>query len=193
MHSRSSSARQLDPYSAVASGWTGHLLDLLGRSGEGIRELRRALEIDSTNPVPLHMMTEAQYYSGNRAEAKRYVDALTRNVGLNVWNISAAALRAEMGEPTRARQMLRALETQTHPDRLTALRRATLLAGLADTTRFFDALERATAEREPWPTWYSLSERRLDFARRSPRFAAIVRQVGLDDRIFTSPNGGRSR
>ena len=40
-------------------------------------------------------------------------------------------------------------------------------------------------------TSYSLSEREVDPLRRSARFAAIARRVGLDERIFTSPTDGR--
>jgi hypothetical protein len=62
---------------------------------------------------------------------------------------------------------------------------------LGDTAKALDVLERATDAGEIWPTSYSLSEREVDPLRRSARFAALVRRVGLDERIFTSPTGGR--
>jgi hypothetical protein len=60
-----------------------------------------------------------------------------------------------------------------------------------DTSQYFEALERATASGEMWPTFFSLSERTFDRVRSSARFAAIVRSVGLDEATFTSPTGGR--
>ena len=185
-------ARQLDPYSAVASGWTGHLLDLFGRTDEALRELRRALEIDSTSAPTIYMMSEAQYYAGHRDEARRYAESLTRNVGLAVWSVGAASLLAEMGEPARAREMLVVLARQQRPHRLTHTLQAMAAAALGDSAQLFAALAQATDAHEPWPTWYSLSERRFDFVRGSARFAALVRRVGLDERILARPNGGRS-
>ena len=185
-------ARQLDPYSAIASGWTGHLLDLFGRPDDALRELRRALEIDSTSAPTIYMMSEALFYAGQPAEARRYAESLQRNVGLAVWTVGAASLLAQIGEPAPARELLAALARQQQPHRLTHTLRAMLHASLRDSTRFLESLERATDAREPWPTWYSLSERRFDFVRGSAHFAAIVRRVGLDERILARPNGGRT-
>jgi serine/threonine-protein kinase len=186
-------ARELDPYSAVASGWLGHMLDLRGRSVEALTELRRALEIDSTNPPSLHMMMEAQLAAGNRAAAKAAAEDLWRRVPLPGWRAGAAGFLATLGDPERARTILRALQSQRLPQPNSYMSIASLAAGLGDTAVMMDALERATAEHEPWPTNYGLSERRFDPIRGSPRFRAIVRGVGLDERIFTSPTGGRSQ
>ena len=65
------------------------------------------------------------------------------------------------------------------------------LAARRDSNAWFALKEQQTRERWIWPTYLSLSERHLDFMRGSARFAAIVRSVGLDERIFTSPRGGR--
>ena len=137
-------------------------------------------------------MTEAQVYGGHRDAARRYADRLTHSVALPQWRVGAAALLARMGEGAHARAMLQQLAAEPRPLPQTPTMRAMLYAGLGDTTHLMDALEAATAAHEPWPTWYSLSERYFDAARSSARFGAIVRSVGLDDRIFTSPNGGRS-
>lgn len=177
-------ARGLDPNSAVASGWVGHLLDLSGRHEEAMVELRRALEIDSTSAPSLYMMAEAHLYAGRREEARVYAERILRAVPQ--WRVPVATLLALLGDRERALATLR--ETESLPVTFYA---AGIHAGLGDSTGLFEALERATARGEIWPTYSSLSERWFDFVRRSARFARIVRSVGLEERIFTSPTGGR--
>ncbi len=40
---------------------------------------------------------------------------------------------------------------------------------------------------------FSIGDQTLDPLRASPRFAAIIRWLGLDAVLFTSPNGARPR
>jgi hypothetical protein len=91
----------------------------------------------------------------------------------------------------RARLLPFKIEANPGPGYGSASTASIIYAALGDTARAFDLLERATDAGEIWPTSYSLSERELDPLRKSARFAALVRRVGLDERIFTSPNGGR--
>jgi serine/threonine-protein kinase len=176
-------ARALDPTSAVASGWVGHLLDLSGRHDEAMAELRRALEIDSTSAPSLYMMAEAHLYAGRKDSARIYAERILRAVP--AWRIPVMSLLAMLGDSEAARAALRETENQSG--------NAGIHAALGDSIGLFEALERATERREIWPTFSSLSERWFDFVRGSARFAAIVRSVGLDERIFTSPTGGRPR
>ena len=184
-------ARNLDPYSAVASGWVGHLLQLAGRSAEGFSEVQRALDIDSTNPPVLVFNAQAYAARGDTVEARRLMERLFRAVP--AWRVVAASVLAEYGDTARAHELLRAIAAGRVTLGTPHIMVATLHRSLGDTARFLDALERATAAREIWPTYYALSEREFDPVRRSPRFAAILRAVGLDEAIFTSPTGGRPR
>jgi TolB-like protein/Tfp pilus assembly protein PilF/tRNA A-37 threonylcarbamoyl transferase component Bud32 len=178
-------ARELDPNSAVASGWVGHLLDLSGRHNEALAELRRALQIDSAVPPTLVFMAQAHLFGGRSDSARMYAERLWR-VWPN-WRGSAASVFAQLGDRERALGVLRDVEQRD------AAGGAGIYAALGDSTRWFEVREQATVHREIWPTISSLSERGLDFMRGSARFTAIVRSVGLDERIFTSPTGGRPR
>ena len=71
-------ARELDPNSAVASGWVGHMLDLSGRHDEALAELRRALQIDSAVPPTLIMMAQAHLHAGRTDSARLYAERLWR-------------------------------------------------------------------------------------------------------------------
>jgi eukaryotic-like serine/threonine-protein kinase len=175
-------ARDLDPQSAVARGWVGHLLELSGRYDEAMAELRRALEIDSTVPPTLVMMAQAHLQMGRRDSARFYAERLWR-VWPN-WRGSAGAILAHLGERERSLAALREIERDPTGG-------GGIYLALRDSTRWFESHERATAARTIWPTYSSLNERHIDFMRGSARFARIVRSVGLDERIFTAPEGGR--
>ncbi|MGH7695178.1 MAG: protein kinase domain-containing protein, partial [Gemmatimonadaceae bacterium] len=182
-------ARALDPYSAVASGWVGHLLVLSGHQAEGLRELRRAMEIDSTNQPLLVFVAQALIDDGQRNEPKVLMERLWNT--FPQWRGVAAQVLVALGDSTRARELIRVMESDRPARPLANTRLATLHLSLGDTARALDALERATDATEIWPTFYSLSEPFFDPLRRSARFIAIIRRAGLNERVFTSPNGGR--
>jgi TolB-like protein/Tfp pilus assembly protein PilF/tRNA A-37 threonylcarbamoyl transferase component Bud32 len=174
----------LDPNSAVASAWVGHMHELSGRANEAMVSLRRAMEIDSTNPPSLVMIAQAHHQAGRRDSALLYAERLWRV--WPQWRNVAASLFARMGD----RQRAESLAAVAGPARFLG---GGMHAALGDSIGWFESRERATAAREIWPTYVSLNEREVDFMRGSARFAAIVRGVGLDERIFTSPSGGRPR
>ena len=184
-------ARALDPYSAVASGWVGHMKDLSGAPAEGLNDIRRALEIDSTNPPSLAFAAEALMTLDRRDEARAMMERLW--LAFPQWRTVAASILARAGSSDRARELIRVEELNRPLLPLADTRLVMLYNAVGDTAAALDALERATEAGEIWPTYYALSERLFDPLRRSPRFAAVIRQVKLDERIFASPTGGRPR
>ena len=184
-------ARSLDPYSSVASGWVAHLYELMGRQREAIAEFTRALEIDSLSPPTVFGAALAYMEQSDSATARILVQRLASHVPS--WRIPAAALQALLGNREPALRMIREIELGQAESRHAPGGTFTLFLGLGDTARALAEMERATDAGDLWPTYVSLSERRFDPMRRSARFAAIVRRVGLDERIFTSPTGGRPR
>ncbi len=183
-------ARAFDPYSAVASGWNGHLLSLLGRNDDAIAELQRALDIDSLNPPALFMMAEALIKAGMRDSARAVAERMVRT--LPPWRPAAGVLYALLGDRRKAEATIR--ETRAAPwvvaGRFTTI--AMIELALRDTAHALAALERAADERESWVQWGALGEHHFDPVVGSPRFTALLRRVGLDDRIFaTSTEGNR--
>jgi TolB-like protein/tetratricopeptide (TPR) repeat protein len=181
-------ARALDPYSAVASSWLGHVWFVRGDSARGLAEMRRAVEIDSTSPPSVIFLTGALLRLGRREEARMLSERLARTI-FNWRGVAVIALQ----EPDKLRERIRALEAEVGINPLANTLLAQAYSALGDSVGMFQAFERATAAGEIWPTYYSLSDPRFDFVRRSERFARIVRDVGLDVAIFTSPTGGRTQ
>jgi TolB-like protein/Tfp pilus assembly protein PilF/tRNA A-37 threonylcarbamoyl transferase component Bud32 len=183
-------ARAADPYDAVASGWFGHLLSLTNQHDSAVAELDRAMEIDSDSAPPvLFMAIQANMVAGDSAKAKALAKRLWARVPQ--WHGPTAFLLAELGDRATAATMARQIEADPGHGYVGTSTASIIYAVLGDTAKALDVLEHATDAGEIWPTSYSLSEREVDPLRRSARFAAIVRRVGLDERIFTSPTGGR--
>jgi TolB-like protein/Tfp pilus assembly protein PilF/tRNA A-37 threonylcarbamoyl transferase component Bud32 len=183
-------ARAADPYDAVASGWFGHLLSLTNQNDSALAEVDRALEIDSDSAPPvLFMAAQANIVGGDTAAGRRLAKRLWERVP--AWRGSASGLLARLGDREIALAIARKIEANPEEWSVGVATGAVIYLTLGDTARALDLLERATDAGAIWPTSYSLSEREFDPLRGSARFAAIVRGVGLDERIFTSPNGGR--
>src|SRR5690606_21066422 len=108
-----SRARVLDPYSAVASAWTGHLLVLEGHQAEGLAEINRALELDSLNPPALYMAAQAHRYGGQSDSSRAMTDRLARRVP--AWRAEAAGLYALLGDDGQARSVLAEVEAGEVP------------------------------------------------------------------------------
>jgi serine/threonine-protein kinase len=184
-------ARRLDPYSSVASAWAGHLMSLTGRNAEAIAELERALEIDSLNPPGQYMLAQALLKAGDRDSAKAVVTRLVRI--FPAWRKPAGVLYGLLGDHAAAGAMLRELEVE---EPVVGGRFSTIVMialALRDTSRALDALTRATDEREPWPVWGALSDHHFDPLIGSARYTALLRRVGLDERVFNPSTGGGPR
>jgi eukaryotic-like serine/threonine-protein kinase len=183
-------ARKADPYDAVASGWFGHLLSLTGQHDSALAVIVRALEIDSDSAPPvLYMAVQANLMLGDTVRARALVKRLLERVP--AWRGPAGVLLADLGDRATAMTIVREIEASPRDSYVGGATAALIYSVLGDTAKALDVLERATDAREIWPMSYSMSERELDPLRPSARFAAIVRRVGLNERIFTSPTGGR--
>ena len=182
-------ARIADPLSVPASALLAYCLSLLGRYDESLAESRRAYDLDSSSSgargfVPLAMLHDGRLEEA-RAMARVAVVPPFNGVGVAAYVLGAT------GDRTGAAAMVRELEARPHGDWSVTTGLSYAYLGLGDTTRALSALEAAArAGERPYLTFV---DPMFDPLRRSPRFAAVVRRLGLDERRFTSPAGGRSR
>jgi hypothetical protein len=78
-----------------------------------------------------------------------------------------------------ARQRLQELDATTPQPWLAETKRAYTYLGLGDTAKALSALERATDGKEIWPSFHGVSDPIYASIRRSARFQALLRRVGL--------------
>jgi serine/threonine-protein kinase len=180
-------ARDADPLSGTASQMLAYTLSLQGRYDESLVESRRAYELDSSLAV-MHSILAAVVLADGRPEEAR---ALARaELGLPFNGIAAYVLGAT-GDRAAAAAVVRELESRPRGEWHVARALSYAYLGLGDTARALSALE--AAARAGQAPIVPLSDPMFDPVRRSGRFAAAVRLYGLDERVLTSPRGGRPR
>ena len=164
-----------------------YVLSLQGRYEEPLAESRRAYELDSSLAV-MHSVLAAIVLADSRPEEAH---ALARaRIGLPFNGIAAYVLGAT-GDRAGAAGIVRELEARPRGEWHVARALSYEYLGLGDTTRALTALE-ASARAGEAPIM-PLADPMFDAVRHSARFAAAVRLYGLDERLLTSPRGGRPR
>jgi len=184
---------ELDPMNAVTLGYLALTLSIAGQHAEAMAVGNLAWEIDSTVSGVTSYALLALTDGGQVLQAVRRAESLIR-VARELTQLAGAVYPIGAARDTgRAARLSRQFLAQHagHPRINSALTQSWLAAG--DTAQALTAMERAADRFEIGVVNMPLAHRRYDVLRGSPRFAAIVRKLGLDKALFTSPNGGRPR
>jgi serine/threonine-protein kinase len=182
-------AKALDPYAALPSSWIGTTLWLLNRPNEAIAEFQRALQIDSVNGPAIQGLSKAYAEVGRFEEAAKLVEKLKGSY--LPYQGEVAYVHGLIGDRAGALRIARMLERERPIPWFGHTMIAYAYLSLPDTTAALTALERGIDAGEIWPSYWPLSTRSYDPVRRTERFAALMRRVGLADYGFTTPSGGR--
>lgn len=99
-----------------------------------------------------------------------------RAEGRSTWPLGHAY--AVSGQRTAARELLRKLEHLANERYVSAYSIALIYVGLAEKDRALESLERAFRRRSPWMVFLKVDPR-LDPLRADPRYADLMKRVGL--------------
>jgi TolB-like protein/Tfp pilus assembly protein PilF len=181
-------ATELDPLSPVIFGSYCLALAAARMPDAAIAAGRRAVEIDSMLLVTRFMLGTAYLEADRIPDALRELETAAR---LDTSSIQTLGLLgyayAKSGDAKRALEVATGLESSSaaHVSGAAAAA-ARVYLGLGDNAKALALLDRAATDRDSFFSSESLSEKFFDPVRSDPRFAAIVRRVGLDNRVLHS-------
>jgi eukaryotic-like serine/threonine-protein kinase len=171
-------SQELDPLAPVLRGATGWCLLYARRYEEAIREAERALELEPTFPIALGVIGLAASRLGRH---ERAIEALRKAIepsSSTRYRADLAYVYAKAGKPDEARATLTELQDLSETRYVSPYYRAAAHAALGEIDVAFSLLEEAFAERSNGMT-YLTTDPNLDDLRSDPRFADLLRRVGL--------------
>jgi len=179
-------ARDVEPASSLVLGHLSFVYYLLGQMDSAVVESERAFQSDSLVLTTLTLGALVRLKAGRRAEAVGLALRAPPTGGSNggIYVLAAA------GDTVVAMARLRALESIRPPVWMLETARFTAMLGVGDTARALDALERATAAKEIWPSTWPIFSPAFDPIRGSERFQKILQEIGLPSVASSGVTGG---
>ncbi len=170
-------ARELDPLSAAVNANVGYVLYLAREYDQAIESLQKTLELDQNFP-PTHNIFGYTYAAkGMYAKAiAAYQEAINSGNKSPSLQIYLGTAYAQAGDREKAQAILEQLQTSERY--VSPCELAILYAALGERERAFASLETAYAAHDP-NLEYLGAQPAYDSLRSDPRFADLVRRVGL--------------
>jgi TolB-like protein/Flp pilus assembly protein TadD len=144
-----------------------------------LEQASKMIELEPNSWVGHWLLGEVNLALGKFAEA---IAALQKAVAMSAGGAEMVALLgyayAAAGECGQARRVLADLQESSARRYVSPYYIAAIYTGLGETERAFECLEQAYEDRSEWLVWAKV-EPRLDVLRADPRFAELLRRVGL--------------
>jgi serine/threonine protein kinase/tetratricopeptide (TPR) repeat protein len=173
-------ARNLDPLSPRISASVGLFLYFARRYDEALEELNKALEVDPNHSLTHELLGWVYEAMGKYEDAvKCYLRAIELSGGSKDAEADMASCYALMGKREEARKILNNLIEYSKGNFVSSVDMAFVFAVLGEKEQVFAWLEKAFRERDPYlldlKTYH-----RFDPVRSDPRYAALLRKIGLE-------------
>ncbi len=174
-------AQELDPLSLIISFELGMAFYYARDYDQAIEQFQKTLELDQNFP-PAHQFLPAAYeQKGMYGQAIAGFKTAIQLKGGSEWSLSMAGLGhvyAVSGKKSEARAVLDELKQLSGEQYVLPPSIALIYAGLGEKDQAFAWLEKGYEERSFQMQWLNV-EPRWDSLRSDPRFADLVRRVGL--------------
>ena len=175
--------KELEPVSPLLSAWTSYALYLSGQTDSAWKGIQQAMSLDSTLLPLINNGSLVSLATGHDDIARRLM-AIALPVGLMS---TEPYVMAKLGDTTGALRLVSAMESNNPRPWFTDAQRATVRLAIGDSAGALNALEQsARSSGGLWEVIISPAAPAYDPVRHTARFAALMRQAGLDVRTFNA-------
>jgi len=171
-------AREIDPLSTIIDAWISSRYYFARRYEDAIKEGRNAVDM-GPDFAPAHLVLGYAYeQKGMLKEAIAEFEAASRLDGGSMYSASLAHALAGAGRRSEALNLLEVLRTTARRRFVSSYDLAICEIGMGNKEKTLDLLNTAVQEHSPRVAFIGV-EPRFDEPRADPRFAALVRSLGL--------------
>lgn len=170
--------QQLDPLSPTAGSFIGVAYWMTRRYDAGLREVQQALTLDPNNPFSRVAFAQVYLAQGNALAAITEYEKVKPQMPTTQVLGELGMAYARAGRRVEALKLLSELQQRAPAQYVSPFYVALVHTGLGDKEQAFAALEKALADQSEFMGWLNL-DARFDSLRDDPRFAELLRRVGL--------------
>jgi len=172
-------ALELDPTSVFNSSGLGFELYMVGKYDDAVAQLQKTLAIDP-NYFPAHHWLSMTYIEKSKPhdalqEARKAAD-LSNESTLSMSDLARSY--AVSGNAKEARRILQTLQAASKLRYISSFEIATIFASLNESDHAFDSLQKAYENRD-YNLFRLRTDPRLKSLRKDPRYADLLRRIGL--------------